>query len=651
MNHRTNRKILYLLTIFILTTNLGYTSSYFTKQLEVLKKITFNTYPTLLANNQQAMINPLSQVLSGTEICGNEQDDDNDGLMDNYDDDCCANLSIIPQSNYILHYADSEQPGYGEATNAFDGDTETIWHTNFDDASYPLPHEIQIDLGASYKIGGLRYLPNRTFADGRMGNYEIYVSTNGSTWGSPVATGTLTYTNLGDKEISFSLVEGQYIRLVALSDANGTNWTTALEINILECKGQEICDDNIDNDGDGLVDCEDPDCSATVNISATTATSCGEDIAVSVNHCITYATVVADTKGNITDANLTIEAPDGIAAFLNRISDDTYTRMVWDFGEVIPDGEEVCFRVKSSSETTPSEATTWLLNSGVPATASYSMVTTENFMGTAWQDFCFTMPRASRYIMITDDGGTAFYLDAVGRKCRDINNLSYLWNTGETTPIITVNGARSTTYAVDVTSPGSCIATTNIAVIGLNGCPEICDNNKDDDGDGFIDSGDTDCNTNCNESLLFIARDNAQISQINLNTGATSIAGHSPYTNGNLNAMAANPDADIVYYGRGKTVYYWNPITNVHGTLINLDGQVNFNESLTSGGGAYFNNNLYLGFEDDLTAGDPAIYRLPLAIDGLSTTGIATNLNVPIPTNTSWGDMVITAILMNNNFL
>ena len=353
MNHRTNHKIVFFLTIFILSTNLGYSFPFFTKQVNALKTVTLEYY-VALDNNNSGNINgqvinraythvaralhsypfaaELDLALLDTEICGNNQDDDNDGLIDNYDDDCCPNLSIIPQSNYVLHYADSEQPNYGEATNAFDGDTETIWHTNFDDTTYPLPHEIQIDLGDSYKIGGLRYLPNQTFADGRMGDYEIYVSTNGSAWGSPVATGTLIYDDLGDKEISFSLTEGRYIRLVALSDTNGTNWTTALEINILECKGQEICDDNIDNDGDGLVDCEDPDCSANVSLSATTATSCGADIMVSVNQCITYATVVADTKGTIKDANLATDAPDGAATFFNRISSGTYTRMVWDFG-------------------------------------------------------------------------------------------------------------------------------------------------------------------------------------------------------------------------------------------------------------------------------------------------------------------------------
>ena len=76
-------------------------------------------------------------TLPDTEICGNGLDDDNDGFTDNYDDDCCAKLSIIPQSNYSLHYTDSEQTGFGEAINTFDGDTDTYWHTNFDNTTYP----------------------------------------------------------------------------------------------------------------------------------------------------------------------------------------------------------------------------------------------------------------------------------------------------------------------------------------------------------------------------------------------------------------------------------------------------------------------------------------------------------------------------------
>ncbi len=145
----------------------------------------------------------------------------------------------------------------------------------------------------------------------------------------------------------------------------------------------------------------------------------------------------------------------------------------------------------------------------------------------------------------------------------------------------------------------------------------------------------------CNESILYAAGDNARIYEVNLSTGVSSIATTSPYTTGNLNALAANPDAGIVYYGINKTIYYWNPITDVHGTLINLSGQVNANESITSGGGAYYNGYLYMGFEDATYLDYPNVYRIPLTADGLSTSGSAVDLNVPIFWNTSWGDMIV----------
>lgn len=577
------------------------------------------------------------------DICGNNLDDDGDGYVDNYDEDCCPKLNVIPQSNYSLHYADSEEAGFGAATNAFDGDSETYWHTDFDATTYPVPHEIQIDLGTTYKLGGFRYLPTRNIEDGRILNYEVYVSDDGNSWGAAVSTGVFTYDDLGDKEVSFPLVEGRYFRLRALSDVNSTGWTTAVEINVLECKGQETCDDGIDNDGDGLVDCEDPDCAADIEFSVTTATNCGDAIIISTNTCINYAQSLGHFIGNVTNESAAIDKPDGVGAFVNEISDGTYTRMIWDFGEVIPDGEEVCFRVQGTDVSTTSNVTIWLLNSGTPETGTFNIVSTQTFVGTTWQDLCFTMPRSSRYVKITDDAGAPFYVDAVGRKCRSIDNLAYSWNTGENSPSITVNGATTKTYTVTITSPGSCTATESISITGLTGCPEICGNGLDDDGDGFIDGGDSDCPTDCTESLLFVARDNGNILQVNLTTGATSIATTSPYTSYNLNALAANPDAEVVYYGIDKTIYYWNPKTGTHSPLVNLSGTVGTDESISSGGGAYFNGYLYMGFEDEYTSGDPTIYRIELAADGLSTIGSATNLNVPIPDYASWGDMIVSS--------
>ena len=117
---------------------------------------------------------------------------------------------------------------------------------------------------------------------------------------------------------------------------------------------------------------------------------------------------------------------------------------------------------------------------------------------------------------------------------------------------------------------------------------------------------------NCDETIIFIARDGGQIEEFNITTGSSSIATTSPYTTGNLNSLAANPDASIVYYARESTVYYWDPETNNHGQLVNLSSVIGGNESFSSGAGAYYNGYVYMGAEDNTTSHSPTVYRLSL---------------------------------------
>ncbi|MEM6316437.1 MAG: collagen-binding domain-containing protein [Bacteroidota bacterium] len=147
---------------------------------------------------------------------------------------------------------------------------------------------------------------------------------------------------------------------------------------------------------------------------------------------------------------------------------------------------------------------------------------------------------------------------------------------------------------------------------------------------------------NCEETIVYIARDAGTIEQLNISTGVATVATVAPGISGNLNSLAANPDAGIVYYAREKKVYYWNPSTDTHGELANLSGQIASSESFTSGAGAYYKGNLYLGAENASNSWYPTVYRLPVSNDGMSTTGNATKLNIPIAYWSSWGDMIVT---------
>ncbi len=171
---------------------------------------------------------------------------------------------------------------------------------------------------------------------------------------------------------------------------------------------------------------------------------------------------------------------------------------------------------------------------------------------------------------------------------------------------------------------------------------ENCSNGIDDDGDGFVDGADPDCG--CLQTIMMVARDNGVILSVNLATGGTSsVATSSPYVTGNLNALAANADKNLVYYCSGKIVYYWVPATGVHGIVFDLNGYIGNNESLSSGGGEYYNGHIYLGTENGNPGVQCKIWRLQLSPDGKSGIGAPVNLNVPIQSNLSWGDMIATS--------
>jgi trimeric autotransporter adhesin len=150
----------------------------------------------------------------------------------------CSNTKNISQSGWNLLFADSQETTNenGSAINAFDGNPGTYWHTKWSGTADPYPHELQIDLGASYSIVKFKYMPRQDgSANGRVKDYEIYISSNSNNWGTAVATGT--FANDGtEKIVSFpAAVSGRYLRFRALNEVNGNPWATAAEINLAIC--------------------------------------------------------------------------------------------------------------------------------------------------------------------------------------------------------------------------------------------------------------------------------------------------------------------------------------------------------------------------------------------------------------------------------
>jgi ABC-type oligopeptide transport system substrate-binding subunit len=121
----------------------------------------------------------------------------------------------------------------GKGTNAVDGNPDTIWHTQWQDANPECPHEIIIKLTPPALIKGFTYLPRQDESDhGTIRDYEFYVSNDGTNFGQPVQKGS--FENTKDKKtVTFEAEQCQYIKLKALTEANGEAWTSAAEIGVI----------------------------------------------------------------------------------------------------------------------------------------------------------------------------------------------------------------------------------------------------------------------------------------------------------------------------------------------------------------------------------------------------------------------------------
>jgi hypothetical protein len=130
---------------------------------------------------------------------------------------------------------DSEETAGENAsgTNAVDGNAETFWHTEWQDANPEPPHEIIIKLSEPTALKGFTYLPRQDDSEnGTIKDYEFYLSDDGKDFGKPVKKGTFEV-GKQKKTVTFDGKKCQFIKLRALSEINGEAWTSAAEIGVI----------------------------------------------------------------------------------------------------------------------------------------------------------------------------------------------------------------------------------------------------------------------------------------------------------------------------------------------------------------------------------------------------------------------------------
>jgi O-glycosyl hydrolase len=136
-------------------------------------------------------------------------------------------LAVVPQSA-MTATATSAQGGY-PASAAIDGNPSTLWHTSWSPRVYP-PQSLTLDLGGSYDVSGLLYLPRQDGnPNGVITSYTVSVSSDGTTF-TPVASGTWSL-DTAQKRADFPFRRARYVRLTA--EAAGNGYVSAAEVNVL----------------------------------------------------------------------------------------------------------------------------------------------------------------------------------------------------------------------------------------------------------------------------------------------------------------------------------------------------------------------------------------------------------------------------------
>ncbi|MGJ8642381.1 MAG: discoidin domain-containing protein [Luteolibacter sp.] len=102
----------------------------------------------------------------------------------------CTIPMILKKDGWKLESFDSESEDY-PAKLAIDGNPKSFWHTQFEPDEPPFPHHLTVDMGEESILYSLEYLPRQGATHPRIKDYQLFVSSDGKTWGDPILKGTI----------------------------------------------------------------------------------------------------------------------------------------------------------------------------------------------------------------------------------------------------------------------------------------------------------------------------------------------------------------------------------------------------------------------------------------------------------------------------
>jgi len=123
---------------------------------------------------------------------------------------------LLNKDDWSVVSFDSEAAPRYAAKFAIDDEPDTFWHTQFEPTEPPFPHEIAVDMGVVSVLHSFEYLPRQGSSHPRIKDFELFVSVDGKTWGTPLVKGAFKDSeNL--QSFPVDKVKARYFKLVGRS--------------------------------------------------------------------------------------------------------------------------------------------------------------------------------------------------------------------------------------------------------------------------------------------------------------------------------------------------------------------------------------------------------------------------------------------------
>lgn len=146
--------------------------------------------------------------------------------------------AVIPFDRFVDRRAwkvtaSSFQRGEGEPEHAVDGDPDTIWHSQYGPSKAPEPHFLIVDMAAPLAIKAITLTPRSDGSNGRIRDYELYLSDDGNNFGSSVLSGTARNGGTIQTLTLPAIQKARFVKLVWKSEYSGQNLGSLAEISIV----------------------------------------------------------------------------------------------------------------------------------------------------------------------------------------------------------------------------------------------------------------------------------------------------------------------------------------------------------------------------------------------------------------------------------